>query len=76
MNTIAEQRKKIGLTQHQLAQSCRWGKSRLANYEVGIRTPSLNDCRVIISALNQHGADCLLDDVFPPSETISVISEK
>ncbi len=68
MNNIAEQRNKLGITQSRLAEACRMGKSRIANYEVGIRTPGLQDCRAIVSALNELGAECFLDDVFPPEK--------
>ncbi|CAG9414887.1 TPA: helix-turn-helix transcriptional regulator [Providencia stuartii] len=66
MNNIAEQRKKLGISQAVLASSIGWGQSRIANYELSIRTPSLNDCRVIVEALQKLGAKCSLDDVFPP----------
>ncbi|CAI1138861.1 MULTISPECIES: helix-turn-helix domain-containing protein [Serratia] len=71
MNNIAEQRNKLGITQSQLASACNMGKSRIANYEIGIRTPGLQDCRVIVSALNNLGAKCLLDEVFPPEKNIT-----
>lgn len=66
MNNIAEQRKKLGISQAVLASSIGWGQSRIANYELNIRTPSLNDCRAIVEALQKLGANCSLDDVFPP----------
>ncbi|MTC55261.1 MULTISPECIES: helix-turn-helix transcriptional regulator [Providencia] len=66
MNNIAEQRKKLGISQAVLASSIGWGQSRIANYESNIRTPSLSDCRVIVEVLQKLGAKCSLDDVFPP----------
>lgn len=66
MNNIADHRKKAGVSQAKLADSCKWGKSRIANYEIGIRTPGLNECRTIVEALNKLGVQCRLDDVFPP----------
>lgn len=38
MNNIANERKKLGITQSALAGACGWNQSRLANYESGIRT--------------------------------------
>ncbi|WP_080078065.1 transcriptional regulator, partial [Salmonella enterica] len=46
-----------------------WGQSRIANYELNIRTPSLSDCRSIVEGLKKLGCKCSLDDVFPPSES-------
>ncbi|MGC6580651.1 helix-turn-helix domain-containing protein, partial [Escherichia coli] len=42
MNKIAQQRKKIGVSQAVLASAIGWGQSRIANYELNIRTPGLN----------------------------------
>lgn len=66
MNNIANQRKKLGISQAALASSIGWGQSRIANYESSIRTPSLDDCRAIVEALRVFGAKCSLDEVFPP----------
>jgi len=69
MNFISKYRKKGGLSQQALAVQIGWGQSRLANYEVNTRTPSLSDSRLIVSALNELGVQCSLDDVFPPNES-------
>ncbi len=68
MNTIAEQRKKLAISQAALADVIGWGQSRVANYELSIRKPGLDECRMIVSGLNKLGANCSLDDVFPPSK--------
>lgn len=68
MNNIAQQRKKIGVSQAVLASAIGWGQSRIANYELNIRTPGLNDCRLIIDGLKKLGCECSLDEVFPPSK--------
>lgn len=67
MNKIAQQRKKIGVSQAVLASAIGWGQSRIANYELNIRTPRLNDCRKIVEGLRKLGCQCSLDDFFPPS---------
>lgn len=69
MNLIAEQRKKISVSQAALAKKLGWSQSRIANYETLNRTPSLDDSRKIINALNEMGCECSLDEVFPPIDT-------
>lgn len=69
MNNIAQQRKKIGVSQAVLASAIGWGQSRIANYELNIRTHGLNDCRLIVEGLKKLGCHCSLDDVFPPSKS-------
>lgn len=66
MNRIAEIRKAVDKTQAQLASELGWRVSRIGNYELGLRTPGLYECRVIVKALNDMGASCSLEDVFPP----------
>lgn len=65
MNNIAKGRKHLGISQAKLAGTLGWGASRIANYELGIRTPSLNDCRLIVLAFQKQGLACSLDDIFP-----------
>lgn len=67
MNNIAQQRKKIGISQAVLASAIGWGQSRIANYELNIRTPGLNECRLIVEGLKKLGGECSLDEVFPPA---------
>ncbi|WP_112925145.1 helix-turn-helix transcriptional regulator [Escherichia coli] len=66
MNNIANERKKLGITQSALAVACGWNQSRLANYESGIRTPDLESCRRLVKALNKLGSKTTLDGLFPP----------
>lgn len=67
-NRLKAFREKAGFTQAGLAEACGWGanQSRISNYEQSRSHPRLSDCRIIISALNGAGAECDLDDVFPP----------
>lgn len=69
MNNIANERKKLGLTQSALASLCGWNQSRLANYETGIRAPDLESCRRLVKALNKLGSKTNLDGLFPPRKT-------
>lgn len=66
MNNIANERKKLGITQSALAGACGWNQSRLANYESAIRTPDLESCRRLVKALNKLGSKTTLDGLFPP----------
>lgn len=69
MNNIAKSRKELGISQAKLASSLGWGASRIANYELGLRVPSLSDCRLIVIAFQVQGLTCSLDDLFP-TETL------
>lgn len=74
MNRIQEYRERAGLSQEQLGQKCGWSsaaQSRISNYEHGKRTPSLNDMRTIVSALNASGVGCSVDDLFPPTKELT-----
>ena len=66
MNRMAEIRKQLGITQAQLAARIGWKQPRIANYEVGIRLPSLRVAQKIVKALKSFGAKVRLEDVFPP----------
>ncbi|OOH91877.1 transcriptional regulator [Pasteurellaceae bacterium 15-036681] len=66
MNKISEVRKRVSVTQAQLAEVLDFGQGRIANYELGTRTPSLATARKIVEALNRFGAEVTIDDVFPP----------
>lgn len=69
MNSIQKHREQAGVSQEQLGNRCGWGnksQSRISNYETGKRTPSLEDMRLIVSALNNSGVECSIDDLFPP----------
>lgn len=66
MNRIADERKKLGITQAALAKVCGWTQSRIANYESGIRVPGLNASRHLVMAFSKLGSDVDLDNLFPP----------
>ncbi|EMG3683458.1 TPA: helix-turn-helix transcriptional regulator [Serratia marcescens] len=69
MNNISCARKKVGITQQQLASALGWNQSRIGNYESGKRNPDLSTCRRIVEVLNSLGAECSLDSVFPPKKS-------
>lgn len=66
MNRISEIRRAAGVSQLALVEQLRWTQGRLSNYEAGRRVPGLAESRAIVDALNRLGAECTLDDVFPP----------
>lgn len=81
MNFLKSYRNQVGKTQLQLASESNLGtSSRIANYESGIREPSLEDCRSLVAALasagavNDAGELVSLDDVFPPADLDSNIA--
>lgn len=69
MIRIRETREHHQISQAALSTELGWGQSRLSNYETGIRTPDLDDSRLIVAALNKLGAVCTLDAVFPPESS-------
>lgn len=71
MNRIAELRDKAGIKQRDLVAALGWTQARISNYEAGRRTAGLAECRAITAALNQLGAKCSLDEVFPPEVNAS-----
>ena len=67
MNRIAKQRERSGIKQRELVAALGWTQTRVSNYEAGRRTAGLVECRAIVNAFNKLGAECTLDDIFPPS---------
>ncbi|GGX72024.1 helix-turn-helix transcriptional regulator [Saccharospirillum salsuginis] len=61
-----------GLTQGELGKRCGFksAQSRVALYESGERLPPLPVARRIVKVLNDAGAPCTLDEVFPPETTV------
>lgn len=68
MNRIREIREGAGITQAELHRRLGWSQARLANYELGIRKPGLEEARKMVAALNALGAKCSLDAAFPVEE--------
>lgn len=74
MNRIASHRERAGIKQRDLVSALGWTQTRISNYESGRRTAGLAECRAITAALNQLGAMCSLDDVFPPEMDIQKVA--
>ncbi|MBF8780981.1 helix-turn-helix transcriptional regulator [Pseudomonas fulva] len=69
MNQVRMIRERAGVSQAALRRQLGWNQSRLANYESGLRSPGLQEARLIVEALNQLGVSCCLDDAFPPTQS-------
>ncbi len=65
MNKLATYRKKAGISQARLATMIGVRASTIGNYELGIRSISLEMCWKMIRAFNDLGITCSIEDVFP-----------
>jgi putative transcriptional regulator len=71
MSNIKTIRESLRMTQAALADSVGVTQSAIAHYENERRKPGLDECRRIVTALNNSGAAVTLDEVFPPSQSLS-----
>jgi putative transcriptional regulator len=71
MSNIKTIRESLRITQAALADSVGVTQGAIAHYENDRRKPGLEECRRIVAALNKHGAEVTLDDVFPPSPSLT-----
>lgn len=65
MSKIKDIRTKLGVTQNELGKKLGVSQGAMNHYENGKREISLTLARKIVHALNQLGANCTFDDVFP-----------
>ncbi|UTZ27713.1 helix-turn-helix transcriptional regulator [Vibrio campbellii] len=65
MSNIKQIRMSLGISQDALAAEIGVTQGAIAHFEAGKRTPNINMCWKIVKALNQLGAKCTFDDVFP-----------
>jgi putative transcriptional regulator len=68
MSNLKETRKRVGLTQAELAAAVGLTQGAIAHYENERREPGLDECRSIVKALNKKGAKTSLDKLFPPKQ--------
>lgn len=66
MNKLKIIRKSLGVSQSALAEKMQCTSGTISHYETERRIPDVAVGRQLIAALNQFGANCTFDDVFPP----------
>lgn len=65
MQRIREVRESASISATELAQRMGMTPSGIGHYEKERRTPDVDVARKIVRALNDLGANCTFDDVFP-----------
>ncbi|WP_430302997.1 helix-turn-helix transcriptional regulator, partial [Pseudomonas aeruginosa] len=68
MSALKAIRKQAGVTPTQLAERVGLTQAAIGHYETGRRKPGLSECRRIVAALNDLGAECTLAEAFPEPE--------
>ncbi|NBM87375.1 helix-turn-helix domain-containing protein [Proteus sp. G2661] len=66
MNNISRYRKKLGITQNDLAKELGCTKGNVSHYENGRRKADLDVCRNLVDFFNKKGVKVTIDDLFPP----------
>ena len=66
MNNISRYRKKLGITQNDLAKELGCTKGNVSHYENGRRKADLDVCRKLVDFFNKKGVKGTIDDLFPP----------
>ncbi|SFN77107.1 putative transcriptional regulator [Izhakiella capsodis] len=66
MNKLRYFRRKVGMTQYELASLAGFTAGAISHYERGRRGLDLTGCRLLVNILNSKGANAGIDDVFPP----------
>ncbi len=67
--SLKHYRKQAGLSQADLSEKSGVSKQHITFLETSKRSPdrmALEHCRALVSALNDAGVACGIDDVFPP----------
>ncbi|MEX2953581.1 helix-turn-helix transcriptional regulator [Serratia fonticola] len=68
MNNLKTIRKKAGLTSFDLAREMGCTRGSIGHYETGRRLPDIKVAQRLVASLNNLGAECSIEEVFP-SET-------
>lgn len=66
MNNLSHYRKKLGITQNDLAKELGCTKGNVSHYENDRRKADLDVCRKLVVFFNQKGVMVTIDDLFPP----------
>lgn len=72
MNNLSRYRKKLGLTQADLAEAIGCTKGNISHYEKGRRKADLDVCRGLVAFFNRNGVLVTVDDLFPPKTAKAV----
>ncbi|HGM6858971.1 transcriptional regulator, y4mF family [Serratia rubidaea] len=67
MNNIQAIRKRLGLTQSELAKLAGCTPGAIGHYEAGRRSMDIQTCRSFVAIFNKLGEQVGLDEVFPPA---------
>ncbi|MNR47398.1 helix-turn-helix protein [compost metagenome] len=68
MSALRNIRTAAKITQQELAEKLGLTQAAIGHYEKGRRQPKLAEARRLVAALNKLGAECTLEEVFPPEE--------
>lgn len=69
MSRLVEYRQRAGFTQNELALAAGLTQGAITHLESGrTKSPEIITLRNIVSALNERGVECSVDDIFPPDQ--------